>query len=651
MTARPWIVLPDFRDRPHRWWGVGLLLGTFALYAGTTSPYPASETDSALLTVYAAHLRPYLTGYPLYLLLSRLFLTTPMISPAYATNLFSALCASIAVVFTYAGAARFTGRPSASFFAALLAGLTPLLWKNAIITEVYSMMAAFAAAITWLALKALDTREPRWVGWLLFTYGLSFSHHLLTVTLAPAILLVLLVLGWRTVLDRRAVAGAVLGGVATAALYALAFLRAFADPFADVAAHAAQFLGRMTGGDYHGIMFKDDLATVVGLNLPRFWVALFEQFHPIALWPAIVFIPVLLFRRAAKTGFLLLLIAGNLVFTLSYTIPDIADYYLPILGAAAILMAGAFAAFLDVVDQTGPRRVYRLAFLLIGALLSYNTAAANRRVADDRTESSRIYDMRTQAVLDAVPDGAALLIQEDKLANGVAYQVVHNAGKRAVLVRRLNPAFSADIARDRDRARRDGNRPFYFVGAVELMRKSGVPFVTVTAPVQTLAQAIEEVGAETVILVAAVRAPGEPESPAWKSLAVRFGTRLAFATDHGWAYCAVWTTIGDRPRVVDERASSHLCDLIPAPDPRAPVLARTEIHAGTAGGTAASDILVGEKPLALQDRGVNVVLVRPRTGEVVRRLHTSLGDDLQLGKAYLHHAIEDDAVAEAPHVR
>ncbi len=141
---------------------------------------------------------PHPTGYPLYLLLARLFQFLPIGSLAWRTNLLSALASVLAAALIYRIVVRDlkTANPLPSWIAGLVAGLAfglaPLVWSQAVITEVYALQALLVALLLYLytgpepasppARKRLDRLRG-------LTLGLALGNHLTTLLLVPAALL------------------------------------------------------------------------------------------------------------------------------------------------------------------------------------------------------------------------------------------------------------------------------------------------------------------------------------------------------------------------------------------------------------------------------------------------------------------------------
>src|SRR5258708_1288220 len=79
-----------------------LFFGFFALYLHSLAPHLAAYRDagemaSLLATLGIAH--P--PGYPLYTILGRWMLWIPLGNPVYRANLFSAVCAALALIVLY----------------------------------------------------------------------------------------------------------------------------------------------------------------------------------------------------------------------------------------------------------------------------------------------------------------------------------------------------------------------------------------------------------------------------------------------------------------------------------------------------------------------------------------------------------------------
>jgi hypothetical protein len=168
------------------------------------------------------------TGYPLYVLLGKLFTLLPIGNIAYRVNLSSAAFAASAVALLYATTKLLTRDRPASVLAALSFAFSYAFWTQAVEAEVYALNALFVSALAYLLMRsslAVVTPEDepqaepgRWRAAVqgltssrqsilvvaVFVYGLSLTHHRTMLLLAPAILAyVILIRAWQPFRVRR----------------------------------------------------------------------------------------------------------------------------------------------------------------------------------------------------------------------------------------------------------------------------------------------------------------------------------------------------------------------------------------------------------------------------------------------------------------
>jgi hypothetical protein len=137
------------------------------------------------------------TGYPLYLLLARVFQLIPIGSLAFRTNLMSAIAAVSAAILVYGLATRSFFHPKTHEYwmtglaSGIAFGLAPLIWSQAVITEVYALHSLFVALILYLSVFPQSERftQKRMDCALGLTFGLAMGNHLTTVLLLPVVLL------------------------------------------------------------------------------------------------------------------------------------------------------------------------------------------------------------------------------------------------------------------------------------------------------------------------------------------------------------------------------------------------------------------------------------------------------------------------------
>ncbi len=219
------------RARTRRRLGLFLFLVSFSIYFVTVAPgltWSHRGADGGDFLAAAATLGvPHPAGYPTYTLLLHLSMVLlPVEEPAAAGNLFSAAMAAVAVALcggiiyevldrlarlSPARVAR-TMIPWAAMTGALIFAFMPLVWSQALITEVYSLHLAIVAGAFWSLLRWMRTgRGLPWAGWII---GLGLTNHLTIAFIGPGVLAALVAgrkhLRWRTLL---AVGGALCIGL------------------------------------------------------------------------------------------------------------------------------------------------------------------------------------------------------------------------------------------------------------------------------------------------------------------------------------------------------------------------------------------------------------------------------------------------------
>jgi len=176
-----------------------LAFSLLLIYLGTIAPGLTWANNGAdggdLITAAATGGIPHPTGYPVYMLLARFFLFLPLGSLAFGTNLLSTLSAVLAAVLVYGILVWPPNSPvyrnwMAGLIAGFSFGLSPLLWSQAVITEVYTLHTLLTAMVIflalWVPLVPSLTRLERWSGLVL---GLAIGNHLTSIFLIPSVLL------------------------------------------------------------------------------------------------------------------------------------------------------------------------------------------------------------------------------------------------------------------------------------------------------------------------------------------------------------------------------------------------------------------------------------------------------------------------------
>jgi transmembrane protein TMEM260 (protein O-mannosyltransferase) len=197
------------RTRAHLYIGVAFFLGSFLLYARTMPP-TVLDGDSGEYQYMAYILGvPHSSGYPLYILIAKLFTFLPIGDVAYRVNLFSVVAAALAAPIIFWIARRLNLQRGPAILATSIFLVTPSMWGGALEAKTYALHVLLGVLTIFLALRWHQEKSPRDFYAAAFVFGLGLANHHIIVFIAPA--LALFVWFNRALLNRSMIArGAIL---------------------------------------------------------------------------------------------------------------------------------------------------------------------------------------------------------------------------------------------------------------------------------------------------------------------------------------------------------------------------------------------------------------------------------------------------------
>jgi hypothetical protein len=162
---------------------------SFAVYLRTLMPGIAFGDWGEMQTVPHVLGVAHPTGYPTYILLAWVAELVPFGSVAFRANLLSAVLVAAALATVAVIAERLGARPAIAAAAALALGAVGTVWAAATVSEVNPLHLLLVALILHRALVWEERRRPRdlVLGGLLV--GLAAGNHLLTLFVAPFVVL------------------------------------------------------------------------------------------------------------------------------------------------------------------------------------------------------------------------------------------------------------------------------------------------------------------------------------------------------------------------------------------------------------------------------------------------------------------------------
>lgn len=163
------------------------LLGVcaFGVYVRTLAPtvYTFDSAEFATGAYVLGIVHP--TGYPLYLLLGKLFTLLPFGDVAFRVNLMSAVWGGVTAALLFLVCLRLTQRTVISASASLVFSFSHYYWPEAVVAETYTLNTTLLALLLLILLGGRLTPGRAAAAGLVV--GLSFANHMSTILVLPAL--------------------------------------------------------------------------------------------------------------------------------------------------------------------------------------------------------------------------------------------------------------------------------------------------------------------------------------------------------------------------------------------------------------------------------------------------------------------------------
>lgn len=366
------------------WFSVAAFGCPFLIYVLTLAPTVYNLDSAEFTTAVATNGIVRATGYPLYLILGKIWTWLPAGDVGFRMNLFSAFCGAVTIFLLDRILRRLSVGPWARLGALGLLATAPYFWALSLIAEVYTLHTALMAATILLLMRWADAPSPGRLALPILLMALSMGNHAATILLVPGLVLFAVTRHPGELLKPRVW----LAGSAAIALGASIFLilplRYAASPAFNYAGlfdatgtfvpvdlrTFGGFLWLVTGKSFAGQMFGyrlQELLPEVGNYIVQLWVAFFV----VGVGPGLLGMAVLTRRDRRFGGALLFIFLANAAFFVSYRVVDKATMFLPTFLIWAIWLGVGYQTLLQWLRQATSRpNLVRLAYgLLIGSVL------------------------------------------------------------------------------------------------------------------------------------------------------------------------------------------------------------------------------------------------------------------------------------------
>jgi hypothetical protein len=303
--------------------GCGIFFITLIVYILTLAP-TVYFGDSGELTAAAYNLGiAHPPGYPLYLLLGKLFmLIVPIGDMAMRMNLLSAFFASLTAVMIYLISRVLSRGRFTATLVSLTAAFSFTFWSQAVVAEVYTLAALFFCILIFLTLLWFKDQKPHWLLLLALTAGLALTHHVIIAVFYPVFFIFILlnqprlIKNWKsTMMDHIT---------------------------------AKQFGGLFLKHGPDGVLFQLDI----------FIDALLKQFPFILLILVAIGVIAGLKREKKITLFFLALLMVNICYSSAYYITDIEPHFIPIFLLLALFIGKCLGSLYSWIQKAEKIQVH-----------------------------------------------------------------------------------------------------------------------------------------------------------------------------------------------------------------------------------------------------------------------------------------------------
>jgi len=393
---------------------VVLLTCYWLTLAPTITDPDSGELATAVHTMGVAH--P--TGYPLYLMVGKLFDLLPLGEPARRIAFFSAVSAAAGGGLLCWMLIALTGSGVAGALGGLTLGLNWWVWRLANQVEVYALHMLLVCVVLAMFVRWLEQRTPRRLNQLAFCCGLALTHH------RTSAFFIMPVLVWALIATRPVrvlgLAKTVGWGLLPLLLYGWLPYRSAHHPpidWGNTSASLRSFLAHVSGAVYAGYALGD-VATNAWAQSELLLLRLWKQFHPVGLALAVAGMAGMMrSSRYRPLGISLLLsfIAVG-AWAAFYRVPDKDVFYSP----GTIIISAWCGAGLGYVLMgarslsLGPGlvRVVGAAGVMVALALSLDLMATNWKLSDRSQQYASLEEAKV--ALYRLPANAVILVRSDE---------------------------------------------------------------------------------------------------------------------------------------------------------------------------------------------------------------------------------------------
>jgi transmembrane protein TMEM260 (protein O-mannosyltransferase) len=425
---------------------LAVFAAALAIYLRTLLPGPTFGDWGEMQVIPSRFGVAHTTGYPLYVVLGKVFSLIPIGSIAWRADFLSAVAAAGAAAVTALIAIRVRVRPLIATVAGLSLAVSGTLWSEATFAEMNGLHLLLSGLVIH---RAIVWRQERRDSDLLLgalLSGLCVANHALSITVVPIVMILVLVDAYRRVVGRPIlIAQAALLFVTPLSLYAVIPIRALAGP--------PEIYGSLLTWDgfsslVTGAQFRGDMRFGSSESLANAWQAVPEIIARLQAASNAAFVAggaigcVLLFLRDRWAAVLLTLLAIVNMYAYASYVGNLDHYLLVTSLVLAVGLAVLLEALMAAIEARQPERSAGIAVLFL--LLPLSIATSNWQTHDQ--SANHIGEEFGPGIFAQLPPNAVLFTYWDALTNlSYAHCIDGRRPDIAVVAQDLNTRVPCDV--------------------------------------------------------------------------------------------------------------------------------------------------------------------------------------------------------------
>jgi hypothetical protein len=415
---------------------------TFAIYLKTLLPTVGTGDVAKYQFISTVMGIPHNPGYPLYLLISKLFSFLPVGSIAFRINLMSAFFASLTGCIIFLLIKKISENNFAGLSAALVFCFSNMLWSQAVIAEVHTLNIFFITLILFFLINYHQNKNEKYLYFAVLAFAFGIGHHFLIFTVFPSIIITILFTNPAFFKKIKKVLMLLLPFLIPAGLYIFLYIRAGGHPIYNEGEvdSLSSFVWYITGGVFKGKFFSFTFYQLFD-RLLMYVNILLNQFAIPVVFLSIAGAILMLIEKTRIFLMLLPVLLLNMFIIINYGIYDIDIYIIPSVLIISIFWGYLLYFFLEKTSSltflkknSSKAPVYSAAatiLIIFTALSFYNI---NRVYSSN--DNSREYDhyLRSKNILEKVEDNAVVIPEDYFVAMTLNYYIWVESDKKDVLV-------------------------------------------------------------------------------------------------------------------------------------------------------------------------------------------------------------------------